>query len=193
MPSSNSFPTRHTFPPNPAPHPHPPVPEAHHSSLSHTVTFDRRGRDYGDQINYDLIPKQRCRHYSKSRSAKALMTIDRPNIACVLAATGAAAPTVPASVSGDRKWIVLHLFIDIAFHLRWPGRYSSRKMPWRWCFINFSLPLSSSSSYLFLYHVAIFVFVEPGARSELYQIFYEAAQTQTRARRITCYCLPLAC
>lgn len=161
MPSSNSFPIRNTFPPNPAPHPHPPVPEAHHSSLSHTVTFDRRGRDYGDQINYDLIPKQRCRHYSKSRSAKALMTIDCPNIACVLAATGAAAPTVPASVSGDRKWIVLHLFIDIAFHLRWPGRYSSRKMPWRWCFINFSLPLSSPSSYLFLHHVAIFVFVEP--------------------------------
>lgn len=102
----------------PPPHPIPLVPEAHHSSLSHTVTFDSRGRDYGDQINYDLIPKRRRRHYSKSRSAKALMTIDCPNIACVLAATGAAAPSVPASVSGDRKWIVLHLFIDIAFHLR---------------------------------------------------------------------------
>lgn len=100
------------------PHAIPLVPEAHHSSLSHTVTFDSRGRDYGDQINYDLIPKRRCRHYSKSRSAKALMTIDCPNIACVLAATRAAAPTVPAAVSGDRKWIVLHLFIDIAFHLR---------------------------------------------------------------------------
>lgn len=153
---SSSFSTPPTFPPSV--HLIPLVPGAHHSSLSHTVTFDSRGRDYGDQINYDLIPKRRHHHYSKSRSAKALMTIDCPNIACVLVATRAAAPTVPASVSGDRKWIVLHLFIDIAFHLRWPGRYSCRKMPRRSCFINFSLPLSSS--FLFLYHVAIFVFAK---------------------------------
>lgn len=52
-------------------------------------------------------------------------------------------------------------------------------------------------------HLFFFIFVSlsccyfcicgAGARSELYQIFHEAAQTQTRARRITCYCLPLAC
>lgn len=175
----------------PPPHTHSPplrpiplVPEAHHSSLSHTVTFDSQGRDYGDQINYDLIPKRRRRHYSKSRSAKALMTIDCPNIACVLAATRAAAPSVPASVSGDRKWIVLHVFIDIAFHLRWPGRYSCRKMPGRKCFIHFSLPLSFSFLFVSL-SCCYFCICQAGAHSELNQILQEAAQTRAQPRQMT--------
>lgn len=35
--------------------PHHPCPKAHHSTLSHSVTHDNQGRDYGDQINYSLI------------------------------------------------------------------------------------------------------------------------------------------
>lgn len=46
---SSSFSTHHTFSLSAL------APKAHRSSLSHAVTYDNQQRDYGDQINYDLI------------------------------------------------------------------------------------------------------------------------------------------
>lgn len=102
-------------------HPHHPLPKAHHSALSHSVTHDNQGRDYGDQINYGLI-----------QNAMVLTTVNpgvpkhwRRLITLILLVYAAEAPvpTFTAFVSGERKWFVVQQFIGIAFHLWWPGQY----------------------------------------------------------------------
>lgn len=84
-------------------HPHHPQPKAHRSGLSHSVTHDNQGRDYGDQINYGLM-----------QNAMVLTTVNpglpkrwRRLITLILLVYAAEAPvpTFTAFVSGERKWI----------------------------------------------------------------------------------------
>lgn len=123
-------------------HPHRPHPKAHHSTLSHNVTHDNQERDYGDQINYGLI-----------LNAMVLTTVNPGlpkhwwrliTLILLVYAAEAAMPTFLAFVAGDRKWIVLHLFIDIASHLWWPGQYFRRKCHTAGFSISSSLQLFSS-------------------------------------------------
>lgn len=126
---SSSLPTRHTSIPATLSPPHP---KAHHSVLSHSVTHDNQEGDYSDQINYALI-----------QNAMALTTLNpalpkhwRRLITLILLVYAAElpTPTFAASVPGERKWIVLQYFIDIAFHFWWPGQYFTRHATQRCCF-----------------------------------------------------------
>lgn len=67
-------------------------------------------------------------------------------------------PTFPAFVSGDRKWIVLHLFIDIAFHLWWPGQYSWRKCHTAGVFQFFSSAQLAPPMLLFFYLYSVCIY-----------------------------------
>lgn len=64
-------------------HPYRPHPKAHHSALSHSVTHDNQERRLWRSNQLWLNTECDGSHYSKSRTAKALTTIDYLNIACI--------------------------------------------------------------------------------------------------------------
>lgn len=158
-------------------HPHRPHPKAHHSALSHSVTHDNQERDYGDQINYGLI-----------QNAMVLTTVNpglpkhwRRLITLILLvyAAEASMPTFPTFVSGESKWIVLHWFIDIAFHLWWPRQYF-RGNATLCCYFSIV-----SSLHLFSCRYFCFKILCANAVWTVSNVFHEVAWTQKWGYQIT--------